>query len=327
MLNLISSGVSSAQAANVCPLDLSGVPSTPALAMSQARRLRSGHTGDIFRLVYNGDSSTHAFGTDSDFWLDWDAVEAAVTETNNIYTLETWYDQGLGGNHATQATSSNRPRYKYGAAGQPNTTSFQWFAGGWPAAQFDGTDFLTTANTSTSEGSLYCIAVLGLKDWYQASTYFGILGFGAAAASGLAIIAKTGGASEWSAGDALAYGAGSNISTVPKVYGGYEELTVQYGTPVIMEWLIEDGGTDRIRLNGQTVATTANAAAMPAISTQPFILGGTGIASQYLVGQLAEIMLFIGNSENVPDAAARDRIFANVNNVYKTTRFSPEAWT
>lgn len=324
ILNTTCGGSGSGSIANVAPLDLSGVDAATVIAVSHTRRLRAAHTGDIFELVYNGDASTHGIGTDSNYWVDWSAVESAVTGEVNIYVLSQWYDQGSGGNDLAQSTGANRPRYKYGSAGQPNDMSYQWMNGGYPASLFDGTDYLD-ATVSTSEGSLYGIAVVAAKDWYTLADQ-GVLGIGYGSTSGIGLLARTSNTvNGWEVQDAVVVGDGYTSGRAPRAFGGADELTVQYGTHVILEWSIVDGGNDVIRLNGQTVATSANTDPVPALTSQTLCVGGLTSSSGRFNGQIAELMLWVGG--NTPAAAAKDAIFANVNNVYKTSALTAENWT
>lgn len=309
--------------ANVPPLDLSGA-GTPLVAFSQVRLLRAAYAGDLFQLLDNALAANQDIGVDADGWVDFAAAKTFCDNTTSTsHTVEILYDQSGNGNDASQTTTSLQPRYKYGDATFDNETSFQWFAGGYPVTLGDGGDHWTTGNVNLTAGSLYAIAVFNVKDWFEGRSQ-AILGCNLSTTGGVALYAKSGGtAQDWFASDALAFGNGSNSGQEPRSVGGRTTQTVQYGTPVIMEWILEDGGVDAIRLNGQAIDTKANTTQVPAISSQPLIIGGSGTTNEYLNGQLAELMVWSGS---IPSASTRDAIFANLKNVYKTSALTAESW-
>lgn len=309
-------------------LDLSGVPDAPVFAGSFNRQLRSSYSGALFRLYDSADTSTYDISPTASKKVDMDEVVAACKTDTTTYYVDRLYDQGTQGNDASQSIVSSMPRYKYATVGQPNDWSYQWFAGGYPAPQFDGVDSLQTSALSTPSGSLYCYAVLNCKDWYLAR-YNAILGIGYSATTGIGIHARTGGASAgWSNGDAACLGDGYNTGREPRVHDGLEYLTVQYGTPVILEFLLQDGGSDEIRINGRSVVKEANSAAVPALTSQIMYLARTGSGSDYLLGQMAEVVLWVGTeASEVPDSTARNLIFENVNSVFNCVQLTPNTWS
>jgi hypothetical protein len=121
-----------------------------AAAAYSLRRLRSAYTGPAVRVrrASNNDELDIYFNRDGS--LDTATLEAFCAGTDGF--VKVWFDQGQGGNDATQTTTASQPKIvSSGSVVMVNSE---------PALDFDGNDFFLDGSAITNENATFiCVAI------------------------------------------------------------------------------------------------------------------------------------------------------------------------
>ena len=122
---------------------LDGRTNETAFAFS-TRKLRRTYTGSSLRIRRSSDNAEQDIGFNANNELDTAAISSFVG-ANSAFVV-TWYDQGIGGHHVTQATTTLQPRIVLNG-------TLQTGANGKPGMFFDGADYLVRTTHDVNANS------------------------------------------------------------------------------------------------------------------------------------------------------------------------------